>query len=143
MIQVMSNKERFYAAACQMDMPNPVSRDEIELRVTKMLEMIDYAVIGYKPFHDVKLVVFPEFAHAAPIYDTAEKLIDRLAIPVPNEFTDRYHKKARDLVVRFVSEFFSELVMMFVIRKKRVAPRFYCGMVPTIWIKQHKERPNF
>ena len=93
----MSNKERFYAAACQMDMPNPVSRDEIELRVTKMLEMIDYAVIGYKPFHDVKLVVFPEFAHAAPIYDTAEKLIDRLAIPVPNEFTDRYHKKARDL----------------------------------------------
>ena len=93
----MSNKERFYAAACQLDMPNPVSRDEIELRVTRMLEMIDYAVIGYQPFHDVKLVVFPEFAHAAPIYDTAEKLIDRLAIPVPNEFTDRYHKKARDL----------------------------------------------
>ena len=33
--------------------------------------------------------------------------------------------------------------MMFVIRKKRGATRFYCGMVPTIWIKQHKERPNF
>ena len=41
------------------------------------------------------------------------------------------------------SRFFSGLVMMFVIRKKRVSPRFYCGMVPTIWVKQYKERPNF
>ena len=40
-------------------------------------------------------------------------------------------------------QIFSGWVMMFVIGKKRVATRFYCGVVPTIWIKQHKERPNF
>ena len=44
----------------------------------------------------MKLVVFPEFAHAAPIYETAAELIDRLAVPIPNEHTDRYVKKARE-----------------------------------------------
>ena len=58
--------------------------------------MIDRAVIGYEPFFDVKLVVFPEFAHAAPIYETVDELIDRLAVPIPNEHTDRYVKKARE-----------------------------------------------
>ena len=52
--------------------------------------MIDRAVVGYEPFFDVKLVVFPEFAHAAPIYETVDELIDRLAVPIPNEHTDRY-----------------------------------------------------
>jgi predicted amidohydrolase len=64
-----------------------------------MLAMIDRAVIGYRPFGDVKLVVFPEFAHAAPIYETVEELRDMLAIAIPNEHTDRYHKKARELGV--------------------------------------------
>ena len=36
----------------------------------RLLGMIDRAVVGYEPFFDVKLVVFPEFAHAAPIYET-------------------------------------------------------------------------
>ena len=55
-----------------------------------MLDMVEYAVIGYEPFFDVRLVVFPEFAHAAPIYQTVEELLDRLAVPIPNEHTDRY-----------------------------------------------------
>ena len=58
--------------------------------------MVDRAVIGYEPFFDVKLLVFPEFAHAAPIYATVEELRDRLALPIPNEHTDRYARKARE-----------------------------------------------
>ena len=65
-------------------------------RVDRLLAMIDRAVIGYGPFFDVRLVVFPEFAHAAPIYETADELLDRLAVPVPNDQTDRYQRKARE-----------------------------------------------
>jgi predicted amidohydrolase len=60
-----------------------------------MLAMIDYAVEGYAPIAPMRLVVFPEFAHAAPIYSTVEELLDRLAVPLPNEHTDRYCRKAR------------------------------------------------
>ncbi|MGA2065085.1 MAG: nitrilase-related carbon-nitrogen hydrolase [Thermoguttaceae bacterium] len=87
--------ERFYAAACQLDMPNLRSREEIPGRVDRLLERIDYAVEAYEPFCDVRLVVFPEFAHAAPVYPTLEELHDRLAVPIPNEHTDRYRQKAR------------------------------------------------
>ncbi len=90
---------RYCAAACQLDVPNPRSRDEIPAAVERMLNMIDGAVAGYEPFFDVRLVVFPEFAHAAPIYPTAEELLDRLALPIPNEHTDRYCRKARELNV--------------------------------------------
>ncbi|MCH5374679.1 MAG: nitrilase, partial [Planctomycetes bacterium] len=90
---------RYYAAACQLDMPNPKTRDEIPARVKRMLDMVEYAVTGYEPFHDVRLVVFPEFAHAAPIYPTVDELRDRLAVPIPNEHTDRYARKAKQLGV--------------------------------------------
>ncbi len=91
--------DRYYAAACQLDMPNPTDRSEIAERVTRMLAMIDCAVTGYEPFFDVRLVAFPEFAHAAPVYPTAEELFDRLAVPIPNEHTQRYQEKARELGV--------------------------------------------
>lgn len=87
---------RYYAAACQTDLPCPRHRDEIPGRVQHLLGMIDRAVVGYGPFFDVKLVVFPEFAHAAPIYETADELADKLALPIPNEQTDRYAAKARE-----------------------------------------------
>lgn len=93
----MSTHEPYYAAACQLDLPNPTTRNDIKSRVNRMLEMIDFAVSGYEPIWDVRLVVFPEFAHAAPIYPTVEKLLDRLAIPIPNEHTQRYEQKARQL----------------------------------------------
>jgi predicted amidohydrolase len=91
--------DRYYAAACQVDKPNPTSRDEIGDRVKHMLDMVDYAVTGYEPFFDVRLVVFPEFAHAAPIYTTVDKLLKRLAVPIPNEHTDLYVQKAKQLGV--------------------------------------------
>lgn len=90
---------RYLAAACQTDFPNPGDRSAIANRVDRMLAMVDRAVIGYRPFGDVKLVVFPEFAHSAPVYETFEELRDRLAVSLPNEHTDRYHRKARELGV--------------------------------------------
>jgi predicted amidohydrolase len=100
---------RYLAAACQTDFSNPADRSEIANRVGHMLGMIDRAVIGYRPFGDVKLIVFPEFAHAAPIYDNVEQLLDKLAIPIPNDHTDRYHKKARELGVYIQSGSFLEI----------------------------------
>jgi predicted amidohydrolase len=87
---------RYYAAACQTDLPNPRHRDGIARQVDHMLALIDRAVVGYAPFFPVRLVVFPEFGHAAPIYPTVDELLERLAVPVPNEHTDRYRRKARE-----------------------------------------------
>ena len=100
---------RYLAAACQTDFPNPASRAAIPDRVGHMLGMIDRAVVGYRPFGDVKLVVFPEFAHTAPIYETVEELADRLAVPIPNEHTQRYHQKARDLGIYIQTGSFLEV----------------------------------
>jgi predicted amidohydrolase len=88
--------DRYYAACCQIDMPCPRRREEIADRVTRFLGMVDRAVVGYAPFFDVKLVVFPEFAHAAPVYGTLDELRAHLAVPIPNEHTDRYVAKARE-----------------------------------------------
>jgi predicted amidohydrolase len=60
-----------------------------------MLEMVDAAVLGYEPFCDVRLVVFPEFAHSPPVYFTVRELLDHLAVPVPNEYTERYARRAK------------------------------------------------
>jgi predicted amidohydrolase len=87
---------RYLAAACSTDFPNPTDRSDIPARVDRMLAMIDSAVVGYEPFGDVRLVAFPEFAHAAPVYLTPAELLDKLAIPVPNEHTDRYVRKAKE-----------------------------------------------
>ena len=83
---------RYLAAACQTNRPNPKHRSEIASNVSHKLIMAERAVVGYRPFGDVKLITFPEFAHAAPIYETAEELLDQLAVPIPNEHTDRYHR---------------------------------------------------
>jgi len=91
----MATPERYYAACCQTDFPCPVSRDEIPSRVDRMLEMIDSAVLGYEPFYPIRLVVFPEFAHTPPVYNTVAELEERLAVPIPNEHTERYRLRAR------------------------------------------------
>ena len=85
---------RFAAAACQTDMPNPIDRHAMKANTDRMLSMIDSAVAGSAPFLPVKLVVFPEFAHAAPIYPTVHELLDKLAVEIPNEHTDRLTAKA-------------------------------------------------
>lgn len=86
---------RYLAAACQTDRPNPMHRSEIAANVSHMLTMAERAVVGYKPFGDVRLLAFPEFAHAAPVYETAAELHDKLAVPIPNDHTDRYAKFCR------------------------------------------------
>ena len=80
----------FYAAACQTNFPCPANRNEIGERTAHMCSMARNTIIGYEPFHDVRLLAFPEFAHSAPIYDSVIKLKEHLAIPVPNEHVDRY-----------------------------------------------------
>ena len=99
----------YYAAACQTDFANPKDRTGIAAHVSHMLAMIDRAVVGYAPFFDVKLVVFPEFAHAAPFYETVEELRDKLAVPLPNEHTDRYLQKAKQYGVHLQTGTFLEV----------------------------------
>jgi predicted amidohydrolase len=91
--------ERYAAAACQVDRPHPRRREEIPTNVTRMLELAEVAVAGYAPFHDVKLIVFPEFGMSCPLYLTAEELLEKLAEPVPNPQTDRFVKLAKKLGV--------------------------------------------
>jgi predicted amidohydrolase len=87
---------RYAAAACQTDLPNPRTRSEMRGNTDRMLAMIDHAVAGSAGFLPVRLIVFPEFAHAAPIYAEARDLAERLAVPIPNEHTDRLERKARE-----------------------------------------------
>ena len=92
----MSSSLRYLAAAIQTDFPNPATREDLPDRVGRMLVMIDQAALGYAPFGDVRLVVFPEFAHAAPIYFTVAELREKLAVSLPNEQTERYARKANE-----------------------------------------------
>jgi len=74
-------------------MPNPVERRAMRASTDRMLSMIDSAVEGSAPFLPVRLLVFPEFAHAAPVFATAAELIEKLAVPIPNEHTERLEQK--------------------------------------------------
>jgi predicted amidohydrolase len=82
-------------AACQTDLPNPLSRDQMRANTDRMVAMIESAIVGSQPFLPVRLIVFPEFAHAAPVYATVPELLAHLAVPIPNEHTDRLVEKAR------------------------------------------------
>ena len=86
---------RYSAACCQTDLPNPADRAQMRASTDRMLAMIDAAVAGAAPFLPVRLVVFPEFAHAAPVYVTAAEILDKLAVPIPNEHTERIAARAR------------------------------------------------
>ncbi len=80
----------YYAAACQTAFDCPRDRGEIGARTKRMCDIVEQTIIGYEPFFDVRLLAFPEFAHAAPIYDSVARLRDRLGVELPNEHTDRY-----------------------------------------------------
>jgi predicted amidohydrolase len=87
---------RYSAAACQTDLPNPIERGQMRRNTGRMLQMIDSAVAGAAPFLPVRLVVFPEFAHAAPVFETLAELRQKLAVEIPNEHTEKLHAKARE-----------------------------------------------
>jgi len=97
MLTIVSAKgvDRYYAAACQTAFACPRKRGEIAERTRRMCAMAEGAIVGYEPFFDVRLIVFPEFAHTAPIYDSVRKLKQHLAVEVPNEHTDRYVRLCR------------------------------------------------
>jgi formamidase len=87
---------RYAAACCQTDLGNPIDRPGMRANTDRMLSMIDSALAGSAPFLPVRLVVFPEFAHAAPVFPTVKELLDKLAVPIPNEHTERLHGKAKE-----------------------------------------------
>jgi len=87
---------RYAAAACQTDLPNPIDRRQMRANTDRMLSMIDSAVTGSRPFLPVRLIAFPEFAHAAPVFPTVRELLDKIAVPIPNEHTERIGEKARE-----------------------------------------------
>jgi len=86
---------RYAAAACQTDLPNPADRAQMRASTDRMLAMIEDALLGAKPFLPVRLAVFPEFAHAAPVFQSVAELQEKLAVPIPNEHTDRVAAKAK------------------------------------------------
>ena len=86
---------RYSAAACQTDFANPIDRGQMRTNTERMVSMIESALAGAAPFLPVRLVVFPEFAHAAPVFVTAAELLEKIAVPIPNEHTDRIEKVAR------------------------------------------------
>lgn len=87
---------RYSAAACQTDNANPTRRGEMRKNTDRVVSMIDSAVAGSAPFLPVRLVTFPEFAHAAPVFASAAELIEKLAVEIPNEHTDRIAQKAKE-----------------------------------------------
>src|SRR5262245_23459103 len=87
---------RYSVAACQTDLSNPIDRRQMRSNTDRMLSMIDSAVAGSAPFSPVRLAVFAEFAHAAPQFETAEELIQKLAVQIPNDHTERIEQKARE-----------------------------------------------
>lgn len=90
---------RYNAAAVQTNLENPLNRKQMSRNTRRIVELLDMAVTGYKPFLPVRLVVFPEFAHAAPVYPTQRELREKLGVEIPNEHTDRVLEKARELNV--------------------------------------------
>src|SRR6266480_1481867 len=87
---------RYAAAACQTDFTNPLERTAMRANTDRMLSMIDSALAGSAPFLPVRLVVFPEFAHAAPVFATVKELLEKLAIKIPNEHIELLQLKARE-----------------------------------------------
>src|SRR5258706_3401427 len=87
---------RYPVACCQTDMRNPIERKVMRANTDRMLSMIESAVAGAAPFLPVRLVVFPEFAHSAPVFETAKELLEKLAVEIPNEHIELLQLKARE-----------------------------------------------
>lgn len=88
---------RYSAAVCQTDLSNPVSRREMRRNTDRILALIDSAVTGAMPFLPVRFVVFPEFAHSAPVFEKLADLREKIAVEIPNEHTERLAAKALEL----------------------------------------------
>jgi len=94
-----SNQLQYNAAVIQTDLPNPLNRREMKRNTSRICEMIDLTVTGYKPFLPVRLIVFPEFSHSAPVYEDLDSLRRKLGVEIPNEHTREIVEKAKELNV--------------------------------------------
>lgn len=96
-----SKKEmlQYNASAIQVSNRNPEDRTGMQENTVRMLELAEMAVAGSKPFLPVRFIVFPEFAHAAPVYKDAATLRKKLGIEIPNWHTEKMVEKARELNV--------------------------------------------
>jgi predicted amidohydrolase len=90
---------QYNAAVIQTDFENPQNRRDMYKNTRRIVELIDMAVEGYKPFLPVRLLVFPEFAHAAPSYMTLKQLRQNLGVEIPNRHIVRIAEKAKELGV--------------------------------------------
>ena len=79
---------RYAAAACQTDCRIRSIGAQMRSNTDRMLSMIDSAVAGSAPFLPVRLVVFPEFAHAAPVFPT----VDGAAAEARRADSERAHR---------------------------------------------------
>jgi formamidase len=86
----------YYAAACQTNFQAPTDRSQIKERTQRMLAIAEQTVVGYGPFHDIRLLAFPEFAHAVPIHNEVDLLLKHLAVELPNEHTQAYERFAKE-----------------------------------------------
>ena len=100
---------RYSAAAIQTDFANPTNRAAMRKNTDRILHLIDSAVEGSAPFLPVKLVVFPEFAHCAPVFPTVKELREKLAVELPNEHTERLIAKAKEHNIYIQSGTFLEI----------------------------------
>lgn len=89
----------YTAAAIQTALTNPLRRRDMARNTARISELVELAVVGYKPFLPVKLLVFPEFAHAAPVYDSLKELREKLGVEIPNAHTERLCERAREFGV--------------------------------------------
>lgn len=90
---------QYNASAIQVSNRNPEDRSGMKENTLRMLELAEHAVTGSKPFLPVRFIVFPEFAHAAPVYEDAATLRRKLGIEIPNWHTEKMIEKARELNV--------------------------------------------
>lgn len=86
----------YYAAAIQTDFPCPTSRVQMMTHTRRMGQLIEETITAYEPIGDVRLLVLPEFAHAAPIYDSIPKLQEILGEEIPNKHTDLLASLAKE-----------------------------------------------
>ena len=89
----------YSAAAIQTDLQNPLNRRDMAKNTARIAELVELAVTGYKPFLPVRLLVFPEFSHAAPVFESLKELREKLGVEIPNRHTERLCEKAREFGV--------------------------------------------
>ena len=89
-----SGGPRYYAAAMQTSLPALKDREGIPGRVAELVRMAEGTLAGYAPFHDVRLFVFPEFVHCAPMYVTVHELLARTAVR-PEDHVAPYERFCR------------------------------------------------